>query len=103
MEFYLHNRPFLLENGVTLPAVTIAFNTYGELNADRSNVIWICHALTANSEADTWWPGVIGRQGFVDPSKYFIVCANILGSCYGSTGPLTTDPATGKTYFSTFP
>jgi homoserine O-acetyltransferase/O-succinyltransferase len=103
MELFNHNEPFQLENGDILPKLTIAYHVYGKLNSDKSNAVWICHALTANSDAMSWWPGVVGEKGFVDPSKYFIVCANILGSCYGSTGPLTIDPLTHQTYFSNFP
>ncbi len=103
MQIFTYSEPFRLENGAVLPQISIAYHTYGKLNSDKSNVIWVCHALTANSDAGAWWPGVIGEKGFVDPSKYFIVCANIIGSCYGSTGPLTIDPLTNKPYFSTFP
>src|SRR5437773_369652 len=103
MELFNYNEPFELENGHILPCLTIAYHTYGKLNADKSNVIWICHALTANSDAEAWWPGVVGKKGFADPSKYFIVCANMIGSCYGSTGPLTIDPLTQQPYFSSFP
>ena len=103
MEVFNYNEPFELENGHILPCLTIAYHTYGQLNADKNNVVWICHALTANSDAEAWWPGVVGKKGFVDPSKYFIVCANMIGSCYGSTGPLTIDPLTQQPYFSSFP
>jgi homoserine O-acetyltransferase len=103
MELFNYNERFELENGDILPKLTIAYHTYGELNNDKSNVVWICHALTANSNAAAWWPGVVGEKSFVDPSKYFIVCANIIGSCYGSTGPLTADPLTKQIYFSNFP
>jgi homoserine O-acetyltransferase len=103
MELLNYNEPFELENGNILPRLTIAYHTWGKLNKDKSNVIWVCHALTANSDAEKWWPGVVGRNGFADPSKYFIVCANMLGSCYGSTGPLTIDPSTQQPYFSNFP
>lgn len=103
MELFNYNEPFELENGNILPKLTIAYHSCGKLNSNKSNVIWVCHALTANSEAEAWWPGVVGRNGFADPSKHFIVCANIIGSCYGSTGPLTTDPLTQQPYYSTFP
>ena len=103
MELFNYNEPFELENGKILPNLTIAYHSYGKLNSDKSNVIWVCHALTANSQAEAWWPGVVGSNGFADPSKYFIVCANIIGSCYGSTGPLTIDTLTQQPYYSTFP
>ncbi|MBS1934540.1 MAG: homoserine O-acetyltransferase [Bacteroidetes bacterium] len=94
---------FELECGKTLPEITIAYHTYGKLNAAKNNVVWVCHALTANSDAVTWWPGLIGKDYIIDPERYFIVCANILGSCYGSTGPLSTNPETGQPYYSDFP
>jgi homoserine O-acetyltransferase len=94
---------FTLESGAELPELRIAYHTYGTLNADASNVVWVCHALTANSDVADWWAGLIGEGRVIDPSRYFIVCANILGSCYGSSGPLSTDPATGQPYYNTFP
>src|SRR5215216_2065880 len=87
IQTYKYERTFVLECGKSLPGISIVYNTYGKLNADKSNVVWVCHALTANSDAADWWPGVVGEKGFISPEKYFIVCANIIGSCYGSTGP----------------
>src|SRR5215471_8765999 len=103
MKFFNYNKSFQLENGESLPELRIAYHVYGKLNADKSNVVWVCHALTANSDAADWWKGVVGEKTFIDPQKYFIVCANILGSCYGTTGPLTIDPSTQQEYFSSFP
>jgi homoserine O-acetyltransferase/O-succinyltransferase len=103
MQYFSYQRLFELENGVQLNGITVAYNTYGKLNKDKSNVVWVCHALTANSDPAEWWKGLIGENCFINPEKYFIVCANILGSCYGSTGPLTIDPATQKPYYSSFP
>lgn len=102
-KIFSHNEPIALECGVTLPRVDIAYTTHGELNADRSNVVWICHAFSANSDPAEWWPGMVGEGLFIDPKKYFIVCANMLGSCYGSTGPLSVNPETGKKYYKDFP
>lgn len=95
--------PFTLESGAVLPSLTIAYHTFGKLNADRSNAIWVCHALTANSDVADWWPGTVVPGGFLDPEKYFIVCANVIGSCYGSTGPLSINSATGEPWYDTFP
>ncbi|GHT72646.1 homoserine O-acetyltransferase [Bacteroidia bacterium] len=95
--------PIALECGKTLHAVQIAYHTYGTLNAAKDNVVWICHALTANSDAADWWLGMIGNGLLFDTSKYFIVCANVIGSCYGSTGPLSVNPATQKPYYRDFP
>ena len=103
MDFFHYPHPIILENGGTLPELTIAYNTYGRLNADKSNVVWVCHALTANSDTADWWSGIVGTQHVIDPEKYFIICANILGSCYGSTGPLSNNPTTGEPYFHSFP
>ncbi|WP_276480037.1 homoserine O-acetyltransferase family protein [Paraflavitalea pollutisoli] len=99
--FHFHQR-FPLESGQSLPGITIAYHTYGTFQAD-SKVIWICHALTANSDVADWWKGVVGSDYAVNPEKYFIVCANILGSCYGSTGPLSVNPETGHPYYHDFP
>jgi len=98
-----YEQPFELESGESLPGITITYNTYGVLNKDGSNVVWVCHALTANSDVAAWWPGVVGASGVITPDKYFIVCANILGSCYGTTGPLSEDPRTGRPYYHEFP
>ena len=77
MEYFQYQQPFTLENGQSLPELTIAYHSYGELNANKDNVIWICHALTANSDVADWWPGMIGKGLLFDPEKDFIVCANI--------------------------
>jgi homoserine O-acetyltransferase/O-succinyltransferase len=103
MTYFHYNQLFELENGQTLSEVTIAYHTYGKLNADKSNVVWVCHALTANSDAATWWNGIVGENHIINPERHFIVCANILGSCYGTTGPLSNNPTTGKPYYHDFP
>ena len=103
MPIYSYNRTLILENGKELPGLEIAYQTYGTLNAEKSNVIWICHALTANADAADWWKGLVGTDCLINPNQYFIVCANIIGSCYGSTGPLSIDPKTGNPYYSSFP
>lgn len=103
MEVFHYPHSFELENGQLLPEITVAYHVYGKLNADKSNVVWICHHLTANSAVTEWWPGIIGEGFVLDPARYFIVCANILGSRYGSTGPHTINPATGQPYYSSFP
>ena len=100
---YSTSEPFALERGGELPGLTIAYHTFGTLNPDRSNCIWVCHALTANSDVDDWWPNTVIPEGFLDPDKYFIVCANILGSCYGTTGPMSKNEATGEPWYDTFP
>ncbi|MEQ6120467.1 homoserine O-acetyltransferase [Reichenbachiella sp. MALMAid0571] len=102
-QFYQYNKRFELEAGGYFPDLTIAYHTYGKMNADKSNVVWICHALTANSDVEDWWPGMVGEGCHFDPEDYYIVCANMLGSCYGSTGPLSINSETGKPYYLSFP
>lgn len=94
--------PFFLESGERLPEIEIAFHTYGKLNAEKDNVIWICHALTADADVAGWWSGMVGEGKCFDRDKHFIVCANILGSCYGTTGPLSKDE-NGADYYDRFP
>src|SRR5687767_8039298 len=96
--FFEDNQSFHLELGASLERIVIAYHTYGQLNAERNNVIWVCHALTANSRVSDWWSGLFGEGNILDPGKYFIVCSNLLGSCYGSTGPRSINPATGEPY-----
>src|SRR5687768_1329609 len=92
---YQHNQPFRLESGKVLPGFHLAYNTYGSLNSNKSNVIWVFHALTANSEPLEWWHGLVGEGNLFDPAAYFIVCVNMPGSCYGSISPLDINPDTG--------
>lgn len=103
VKYYKHDKPFPLELGGELPELTIAYHTFGELNADGSNAVWVCHALTANSDVADWWPHTVEEGAFLDPARHFTVCANILGSHYGTTGPLSTDPRTGEPYYGDFP
>ena len=94
---------FPLEGGGSLPGIVIAYHVFGTPNADGSNYVWVCHALTANSDVADWWPGTVEPGRFLDPTRYCIVCANILGSCYGTTGPLSVNPATGELWYDDFP
>lgn len=103
MKLFDHPEAFTLESGAVLPTIRIAYDTYGTLNAAKDNVVWVCHALTANSDAADWWKGLIGQGCLINPSRYFIVCANMPGSCYGSTGPTSVNPFTGSPYYSAFP
>jgi homoserine O-acetyltransferase/O-succinyltransferase len=97
------NQPFLLESGNILPTIDIAYHTYGTLNERGDNVVWICHALSANSDAADWWNGLVGEGKLFDPCEYFIVCANMLGSCYGATNANSINPTTGRRYAADFP
>jgi homoserine O-acetyltransferase len=103
MKVLKHNKPFATEEGAVFKELEIAYDTWGTLNAKGDNVIWVCHALTANSDVEAWWPGMIGKGLAFDTDRYFIVCANILGSCYGTTGPLSVNPDTGKPWLNYFP
>lgn len=100
---FSYQHPFELENGQTLPEFELAYNTLGKLNAEGSNVIWVCHALTANAHPEEWWPGIFDKKNGIDLDKYFVVCANILGSCYGSTSPQSINPETNEVYGLDFP
>jgi homoserine O-acetyltransferase/O-succinyltransferase len=90
LNYYHHPELFVTESGASIK-LTIAYATYGKLNNHKNNVVWVCHALTANSFVAEWWPGVVGEGCIINPQEHFIVCANILGSCYGTTGPASHD------------
>jgi homoserine O-acetyltransferase len=110
---FAEDQPFVLESGATLGPVTLAYQTYGTLNANRSNAVLILHALSGGAHAagyrsleDTkpgWWDTSIGPGKAFDTNRFFVICSNIIGSCYGSTGPGSIDPATGKPYGLSFP
>ena len=102
-QFCYIDRPLQLECGESLPSLTIAYDTFGTLSPEKDNVIWVMHGLTANSDVADWWPHTVEKGKFLDPEKYFIVCANVLGSCYGTTGPSSINPATGKPWCGDFP
>ncbi|MFN6945981.1 MAG: homoserine O-acetyltransferase [Cytophagaceae bacterium] len=102
-QIYKYKGDLQLEAGGKLKDISIAYTTYGTYKPAENNAIWICHALTANSEVSIWWEGLVGEGKLFDPAKHFIVCANILGSCYGTTGPLDTNPATGQPFYFDFP
>ncbi|HMO31905.1 MAG TPA: homoserine O-acetyltransferase [Lacibacter sp.] len=103
VHYFDYNKPFRLESGVLLNEYRLAYTTLGTLDATGSNVVWIFHALTANSNPAEWWEGLVGPGKLLDPSQYFIVCVNMPGSAYGSTGPLDTNPLTGSPYYHDFP
>lgn len=94
---------FELESGGVLPGFQLKYTTVGQLNKERSNVIWICHALTGSSDFTDWWKDLFTEGTPYDPRDYFIICANALGGCYGSTGPLSINPKTGKPFYHAFP
>ncbi len=80
---------FRLECGETISELTLSYQTFGKLNEQKNNVVWVCHALTANTDVLDWWNGLFGTNHLFDPKNYFIICVNIPGSCYGSTGPIS--------------
>lgn len=98
-----YQKQFKLESGEILPGFQLAYTTYGQLNSQKSNVVWVCHALTGSSDFTDWWGGLFGKGNLFDPADWFVVCANTLGGCYGSTGPLSKNPDTLKPYFHDFP
>ena len=108
-----NDRPVALDSGKTLQQVTIAYETWGQLNSDKSNAILLCHAWTGDSHAagsaqdgqptPGWWDGLVGSGCAIDTDKYFVVCTNSLGGCQGSTGPASLHPLDGKPYGSRFP
>lgn len=112
-QFLQFDEPLTLSSGQILPSYTLAVETYGKLNAERSNAVLVCHALNAShhvagvSATDAkdvgWWDNMVGPGKPVDTSIYFVIGVNNLGSCFGSTGPASIDPATGKPWGSSFP
>lgn len=103
LKIYRHPENFAFENGRTIRHLEIGYQTFGQLNEDKSNVVWVCHALTANSDVMDWWKGLFGPSDLFSPEKYFIICANNLGSCYGSTGPHIAAPESNKAPLLQFP
>ncbi|MFA6123452.1 homoserine O-acetyltransferase [Sphingomonas sp.] len=104
--------PLRLDGGTLLSPVEIAYETYGTLNADRSNAVMICHALTGDQHVASphpvtgkpgWWTRMVGAGKPVDPARHFIICTNVIGSCMGSSGPATINPATGAHWGMAFP
>lgn len=104
--------PLALDGGGVLAPVELAYETYGELAPDRSNALLICHALTGDQHVASthprtgkpgWWTRMVGEGRPIDPARHFIICANVLGSCMGSSGPASLDPATGQAYAMRFP
>ena len=113
VELFNDEQPLVLESGEQLSPVHVAYETYGTLNENGTNAILICHALTANAHAagknsaidktSGWWDPLIGPGRAFDTDRYFVVCPNIFGSCYGTTGPASINPATGELYRLDFP
>jgi len=111
--FFSPSSPFVFECGKSLPLIAVAYETYGSLNEKGDNAILLCHALTGNAHAGGfaseepksagWWEPLIGPGRGLDTNRYFVVCSNILGSCYGTTGPSSINPETGRPFGLSFP
>jgi homoserine O-acetyltransferase/O-succinyltransferase len=102
-QFHRLSEPFYLESGAVLREVQIAYQTWGQLSSARDNAIWICHALTGGADAVDWWKPLFGIGKAFDPARDFVVCSNVLGSCYGTTGSTSLNPRTGNLYGAEFP
>ncbi|MDE6538344.1 MAG: homoserine O-acetyltransferase [Muribaculaceae bacterium] len=103
IKYYHHKGRLDLEIGGHLQDPVIAYHTYGTINEKGDNVLWVCHALTANSDVADWFPHTVEKGACLDPEKYFVICANILGSPYGTVSPLHENPETGEQYYTDFP
>ncbi len=97
MKLFQYTNTFNLESGETLDGFTLAYHTWGDFSKGKK-VLWVCHALTGNANVFDWWEDLFGADKLFDPNEYFIVCSNIIGSCYGSTGPITADASGNKPY-----
>ncbi len=102
-QIFTYPQPFTLESGKVLTGFHLGYTTLGNLNATADNVVWVFHALTANSDPADWWHGLVGKGRYFDPARYFIICVNMPGSCYGSSSPLNIDPNTNEPYYHNFP
>jgi homoserine O-acetyltransferase len=112
-QYFHYDGEIKLQSGATLGPLTIAYETYGQLNADRSNAILICHAWSGdahvagrhspNDPKPGWWDDAVGPGKAFDTARYFIVCSNVIGGCGGSTGPSSINPKTGRPYGMSFP
>lgn len=110
-ETFEYNKPFLLDHGGILPKMTIAYETWGQLNEKKDNCILIHTGLSASSHAKShlkntkpgWWEEFIGPDCPIDTNKFFVICTNVIGGCYGSTGPSAIDPADNERYATRFP
>ena len=107
-----HDSPLTMDSGAVLAPLTIAYQTYGELNADKSNALLICHALTGDQHAANlhpvtgrpgWWETMVGPGRPFDTDRFYVICPNVLGGCMGTTGPASIDPLTGEPYGLDFP
>ena len=110
--YFTEKKSLLLENGTSIDELTVAYESYGKLNKNKTNAIIVCHALSGDqfvasknpiTEKDGWWDRMVGSGKPIDTDKYFIICANVLGGCIGSTGPTSINPNTNEAYGLSFP
>ena len=110
--YFTEKKSLLLENGTSIDELTVAYESYGKLNKNKTNAIIVCHALSGDqfvasknpiTEKDGWWDRMVGPGKPIDTDKYFIICANVLGGCIGSTGPTSINPNTNEAYGLSFP
>lgn len=101
-QLFEYNQPFITEGKETIDDLKITYHTYGRYIAGKTKVVWACHALTGNSDVYDWWSGIFGENSLFNPDEYYIVCANVIGSCYGTTGPDALDKE-GKPFLNRFP
>lgn len=102
-KIFKYDEEFPLEGGGVLHGFQLHYSTFGKINEKQDNVIWVCHALTGNSLVTEWWDGLVGEGKLYNPKEHFVICANVIGSCYGSTGPHEINPETKKLYYLDFP
>jgi homoserine O-acetyltransferase len=100
---FVLDRHLLLESGRTLASPTLHYAVYGRLNAARDNAVLVCHALSGSALVGSWWPEIFGPGAVLSLEHDFVICINMLGSCYGSTGPSSLNPETGQPYGADFP
>jgi homoserine O-acetyltransferase len=102
-EIFHYKELFTLESGKQIADLHLSYTCFGQLNAAKDNVVWVFHALTANDNPLEWWAGLVGEGCIISPDKYFIVCVNMPGSCYGSISPLSINTQTNQPYYHSFP
>src|SRR5215207_3252464 len=100
---FAHDEPFQLAAGGELQPVTLRYAVYGTMSPRRDNVLFVCHALSGSARVGEWWAELFGPGKAFDLDRYCVVCSNVIGSCYGSTGPTSINPATGRPYAGDFP
>jgi homoserine O-acetyltransferase len=106
LQQFVSDSPISLESGQSLSSFTLTYATYGSLNHDKTNAILLCHALSGDAQVSGkrgWWKDIVGKGTSIDTDRYFVVCINSLGSCYGSSGPASINPLSGRPYGTSFP